>query len=391
MKIGIDANWAIFDQSGIGKYTENLIKALLDVDTENQYVLFFDYFRDRDHRRQMIQKLIAKAKAPVKVVTNHNLSILKEFLLQFPRFSKYFYREPVDVMHFPFFSGVPAKVEVPAVVTIHDLTFLYYPEHRGAKTSNFYLKRTKLAIQTAQKIIAVSEATRQDLIKELGVLPEQIKTVPEGVTANFSPIIEERRLKAFLKQYRLEPQKYILSVGTLEPRKNLVRLVKAYSMLPNQIRANYKLVLIGSPGWRNSALSQTINDLNLKANVIMPGYFGHEDLPYFYNGAKVFVYPSLYEGFGLPPLEAMACSTPVVASNISSLPEVMGHAGLLINPLKEEEIAAAIKRILTNDRLAGLLAVKGLKQAKKFSWDKTAKETIKVYKEILRCRREKLN
>lgn len=177
----------------------------------------------------------------------------------------------------------------------------------------------------------------------------------------------------------MEQGKYILAVCTLEPRKNLVRLVRAYALLPNTLRQKYSLVLVGKSGWNNQELNQTIRDLNLTDKVKMTGFVQDQDLPYFYNGAAVFAYPSLYEGFGLPPLEAMSCGAPVLTSKVSSLTEVVEDAALTVDPYNEEEIARHLKSILTSSKIAQSLREKGLAQAKKFSWDKAAKETIKVY------------
>jgi len=153
-------------------------------------------------------------------------------------------------------------------------------------------------------------------------------------------------------------------------------------MLPHQILRKYKLVLVGAKGWNESELQKTINNLNLKDRVLLPGFVKDEDLPYIYNGASIFAYPSLYEGFGLPPLEALACGIPVVASNLSSLPEVMGRAALLVDPTKEEEIVKALKQLIFEPKLAKKLASRGPEQAKKFSWIKTAKETLKLFEEV---------
>jgi len=380
MRIGIDANWAIYENAGIGKYTQNLIRSLLETDTKNQYVLYFNFFRHFKERKSQVYDLIANSKTLVEIEISKMPAAWKEWLTQtnFP-ITKLLKKE-VDVYHTPFFAGVAKNGFPKTVVTLHDLVFEYFPEHRGDKLSQYYLNRTKLAIEKSKKIIAVSESTKNDLIKNLNVNPDKIGVIYEGVNKNFHPIEDKTLLDKKISKY-LATRKYILSVGTLEPRKNLVKLVKAYALLPNPIKRKYKLVLTGKQGWNNSELEKTISNLNLKDKILKTGYIPDEDLPYLYAGASVFVYPSLYEGFGLPPLEAMACGVPVVTSNISSLPEVVGEAGLKVNPYKEEEIALAIKKILVWEKLATSLRQKSLERAKVFSWEKTARETVKIYKE----------
>lgn len=375
MIIGLDANWAIYEEAGIGKYTYNLIKALLHEDKKNHYILYFNFFRKAEERKSIIHDLVKDSKASYDVNISTLPAAWKEFLSQTYLPLNYLYKEKVDVFHSPFFSGIPRVGFGKMAVTIHDLVFLKFPEHRGTKLSNYYLKRTKFALKNCQKIIAVSEATKNDLIELLKVDPNQIKVIHEGLNENFK---DYRPKKNDLSL----PSKYILSVCTLEPRKNLIRLIRAYSLLPNQIKNKYKLVLIGKNGWNNNELFQTINDLNLKGNIILPGYVEDSKLPDYYSNASVFVYPSLYEGFGLPPLEAMACGVPVITSNISSLPEVVAKAGLLVNPYQEEQISKGIRTILSSPGLQKKMVQKGKIQAHKFQWTKAAQKTIQIYEEI---------
>lgn len=379
MVIGIDANWAVYEKAGVGKYTYNLIKALLAQKQPHQYVLFFNFFRKFRERRHFIEEMVAEAQVPVKIVVSKVPAAWKEWLLYQPIPAKWFYREKVDLFHSPFFAGVPTKPFCPTVVTLHDMVFVHFPEHRGRKLSQYYLKRTQLAAKNSEKIIAVSRSTRDDLVKFLPDIHTKINIVYEGADEIFSVIKNKTKLATVLSRYQMEQGKYILAVCTLEPRKNLVRLVRAYALLPNTLRQKYSLVLVGKSGWNNQELNQTIRDLNLTDKVKMTGFVQDQDLPYFYNGAAVFAYPSLYEGFGLPPLEAMSCGAPVLTSKVSSLTEVVEDAALTVDPYNEEEIARHLKSILTSSKIAQSLREKGLAQAKKFSWDKAAKETIKVY------------
>ena len=386
MKIGIDVNSILFDQSGIGHYSLNIVKNLLLVDTANEYVLCADNFLQKKLERQKIlQSLVKNAK-------NHKVSVkiiplppkVKDWLIGTPYFYPNLVQEKFDIYFSPHFTTTPKNGFSQTVTTIHDVIFLKNPEYWPAALSRYYSKRLKMAVNSSKKIIAVSEATKNDLIHLLKVPKEKIKVVYEGVTPSFHRIIDKKTLLNKTAQYLNPDTKFILSVGTLEPRKNLPAVVKAFALLPNEIRNQYKIVFVGGKGWQNEELNQTINDLNLRNKVIFTGFVPDDDLPYIYNRASIFVYPSKAEGFGLPVLEAMACGVPVITSNNSSLPEVMGKAGVLIDPKNEKEIAQAIKNILLKPKLGEKMSLEGIKQAKKFSWVIAAKQTLKVFEEINR-------
>ncbi|MCL5407564.1 MAG: glycosyltransferase family 4 protein [Patescibacteria group bacterium] len=381
MNIGIDANCLIFERAGVGKYTQNLIKNLLKIDRKNQYFLYFSFLRHRAKREKIIQDFL---KPKPKNVTYKILPIPArwyEFLTVtgFP-VKKLIYDE-IDVFFAPYASGIPKNGFQNSVVTVHDLVFLRFPEHRGKKLTNYYLKRHKIAVQNSKKIIVPSIATKNDLQEFLKVEPGKIQIIYEAADERFRKIKNNAIVNRIVGRYFDPKLKYILSVGTLEPRKNLKTLVAAYAILPYTLRQEYKLVLVGAKGWNNSELYQSIKNLNLKDDVIFTGFVLDEDLPYIYNKASVFVYPALYEGFGLPPLEAMACGIPVIVSNDSSLPEVVGSSAILLDEKNEEEIAQAIKEVILKEKLRQKLATRGLEQAKKFSWEKAAKESLKVLEE----------
>lgn len=382
MRIGIDANWAIYEKAGIGKYSENLIKNLLKYDTKNEYVLFFNFFFNQGKHQSEIKNLIKDSKKKVTVKFVPLPGKVKEFLFQTKLPASSIYSEKIDLYFSPYFGGIPQNGWEKMVVTIHDLVFLKFPSHAGKDLSKFYLKKTREAVDKCQKIIAVSEATRKDLIKLLKTPEEKIQVIYEGRSEEFKPIKDQKTINTRLKKYGLSYGEFILSVGTLEPRKNLVSLIKAYAQLSMTIKNKYKLVLVGGAGWNNSEIDQKIQDLNLKDKIIKTGYVEQADLPYFYNAAKVFVYPSLYEGFGLPVLEAESCGTPVITSSISSLPEVTGNAAILVKPKEESEIAAALKKVLNSEKERNFYSRAGLSQARRFSWEKTAKETIKLFNKI---------
>lgn len=385
MNIGIDANCLVFDRSGFGRYTYNLVKNLLMIDTQNHYFLYASFIRHRKNRLKLLEALVDETKS-----RNVTIRILplpaqwKEIMIGTNYPYSDLIRDPLDLFYAPHFAGIAKRGFARQVVTIHDLVFMHFPEHRGVKLSRYYLNRTKVALENSNHIIAVSESTKKDLIKLLGVEEEKITVTSEGADNQFKLITDQKEILSHTKAY-IDPKfKYILSVGTLEPRKNLSAVLKAFSQLPVKLRQEYKLVFVGAKGWNNQEFEKTVEDYNLTDHIILTGFVADEDLPYIYNRASVFVYPSLYEGFGLPVLEAMSCGVPVVTSNISSLPEVVDDAGKTVDPHDDKEIAENIKLILTNPKLAQSLREKGLKRALKFSWKKVALETLKVFDETVK-------
>lgn len=383
MNIGIDANCLLFEKAGVGKYTQNLLKKILEIDKKNQYFLCFSFLRHRQKRIKFIKEYLGKPQPKnVKVKILPIPSQWYEFITSTPFPIDKLIREPIDLYFAPYASGIPRNGFSRMVTMIHDLAFLRFPEHRGKKLSHYYFKRHKIAVQNCQKIIAPSRATKNDLRDLLSVKLKKITIIPEASDGRFRPIKNKSQIVNITSRYLNPKISYILSVGTLEPRKNLAKLVEAYSLLPHALQKKYALVLVGGQGWNNKMLHGIINNLNLQDKVILTGFVSDEDLPYIYNKASVFVYPSLYEGFGLPLLEAMACGVPVITSNTSSLPEVANGAALFCDCQKEEEIAWAIKKVILEPKLAQKMITRGLIQAKKFSWEKAARETLEVFEEI---------
>lgn len=295
-------------------------------------------------------------------------------------------RARLDLLHCPV-NVRPLVSPCPVVITIHDLIFLSYPQHfRPSK--RFYLKvMTRWSARNAAHIIAVSEATRQDIIRLLGVRPSRVTTVYNGVGAHLTPASPEEK-SLFSAQKGLSGR-IVLYVGTLEPRKNLVMLLEAFHRLisaPNFEDAT--LLIAGSKGWYYEQIFAAAGRLGLLAakRVRFLGRVPDDELRLWYNIAAVCAYPSRYEGFGLPVLEAMACGTPALASNTSALPEVAGDAGILLDPDDTAGWADALRRTLSDRQLAERMRRKGLAQAAKFSWERTAKETAAVYRDVLERR-----
>ena len=289
--------------------------------------------------------------------------------------------------------ATPLAARCPTVVTVHDLSFLRFPS-AFRPYNRFYLSLiTRSSVQRAARVVAVSESTRQDVISLCGVSPQKVKVVPNGVTQAFCPVPEDQA--AAFRQRKGLPDRYILFVGTLEPRKNLVRLVEAYAKVRQMSRRQGAsgnsnrgdeaptLIIAGSKGWYYDEITARVSELDLAGSVLFPGFVPADELPWWYRAATLFVYPSIFEGFGLPVLEAMACGTPTVTSTASSLPEVTGDAALLVNPHDTNALADAIYRVLTDPVVADRLRRAGPRQAALFSWARTASATAAVYRDVL--------
>jgi len=374
MKIGIDASLVVGEKAGVGWATANLIEALARVDQKNQYSLYPFFYYIFDPR---FKELVAPAK---------NFSVrfkaLPEAWIRHLWFESRIPRHrllgKVDVLHSTTFCCPPVH-SGKLVVTIYDVSFIHYPECHTEANRLHCLTGTLESSMEADRIIAISQNTKKDLVEYFNVQEDRIAVIPLAAREEFHPRpIEE--VKAFVaKRWGLD-RPYLLSVGTVEPRKNLRHLIRVYCGLPEEIRNDYQLVIAGGGGWLSSDIYQWIVEIGAESSIHFLGYVLN-DLPWLYCGAACFVYPSLYEGFGMPPLEAMASGVPVITSNTSSLPEVVGDAALLVDPQSEKELRSAIVRVVSDPTLRQSLSEKGLDQARKFSWEQIAKDTLKVYEE----------
>lgn len=289
--------------------------------------------------------------------------------------------EELDLLHSLAFVS-PLIRPCRTVVTIYDLSFVRFPGlFRGAHAA--YLRLfTRLACRAAERIIAISESTRRDVMSLYGAPGERVDVAPPGVDPVFRPLPGEQ-VEAFRRRRGL-PEAFILHVGTLEPRKNHVRLLQALSQLSTHPQlAGLRLVCVGGPGWSCGEIYAAVERLNLQERVIWTGYAPAEELPLWYNAAMLFVYPSLYEGFGMPVLEAMACGTPVITSNVSSLPEAADEAGRLVSPDDVDGLADAMRRLLADPDLRQRLRAAGLAHAATFTWERTARQTAAAYGKAL--------
>lgn len=280
-----------------------------------------------------------------------------------------------DVVHTPLLL-VPPRRHTPLVVTVHDLTFRLFPEHHSRWSRTLAEAGLRRVVRTADAVLADSQATACDLIAQTGIRQERVHVVPCAADARFRPV----GYAAVLPKYGIDAP-YALYVGTLEPRKNLIGVLEAFARLD---LPDVKLVVVGAKGWMYDSVFATVEKQGLASRVIFTGYVPDEDLPALMSGAGVFVYPSFYEGFGLPVLEAMQCGAPVITSNVSSLPEVAGDAALLVDPKDVCELSQAMRRLLTEPGLREEFCGRGLEQAQKFSWQRTAEMTAQVYSDVAR-------
>ena len=274
----------------------------------------------------------------------------------------------------------PPRSPVPVVLTVHDVSYRIFPR--------FFSPRVRLvlgllvgpSIRHAARVIVGSECTRRDVIRFYRVPPERVVVTPDAAGPQYRPQSEEE-VRRIRRKYGL-PRRYFLAVGNIQPRKNLPRLVRAFSEVAGQA-PDVKLAIVGRSAWRGSEVESVVRQLGLQQRVTFTGYVPDEDLPALYTGALALCYPSLYEGFGLPALEAMACGAPAIVSNVSSLPEVVGDAALLVNPTSVDQIARALSTLLNDEKMRAEYSTRSLARAAQFSWERTARLTRHVYDEVL--------
>jgi glycosyltransferase involved in cell wall biosynthesis len=286
----------------------------------------------------------------------------------------------LDLLHVPFYYLPPGAPDR-SIVTIYDARFLRYPETYPRARAAFLRRAVPWSLRRATRVVTISEFTRRELVELLGLDPARIQVTLLAPRAGFEPVRDPERLAAVRARYQLPPR-FILCTSTLEPRKNLARVVEAFAELRARGVAE-ALVLAGVRYFGTRDMERAISRHNLAGAVHLPGYIDDEDMAALYSLAQVFIYPSLYEGFGIPPLEAMATGTPVVASNTTSIPEVVGTAACPIDPLDVGSIVAGLERVLKDPAYADGLREEGFRRVREFSWQRTAHETLAVYREVL--------
>jgi len=366
-RIGMDARLTYYSQAGIAHYIQCLIRELPALDAENEYIIF----HSRKDRRSLAQGPNQR-RATCWTPAHHpweRLALAAEIA-----------PHRLDLLHSPDFIP-PYGHWYHSVITIHDLTFLHYPAFLTAESRHYYNGQIKAAVRHAHHVLADSEATRADILTLLDVPADKVTTVLLAADERYRPTSADAT-KEIRTRYNL-PEDYILFVGTFEPRKNIGGLLHAYQLLNATFPDTPALVIAGQPGWLYHETLALINSLGLVDQVFRVENVVPDDLPALYTGASVFCLPSFYEGFGLTALEAMACGVPVVAAERASLVEVVGPAGLFIDPESPETIADALRRVLTDSALAANLRKKGFEQAGRFTWQETARQTLAIYKRVL--------
>jgi len=373
MKIGIDCRIYSSKFTGIGRYVYELIHRLAKLDKNNQYVLFFNNPEFNDFKPPAINFKKILVDAPI-----YSFKEQTSFL-------KAIKKESLDLMHFTHFNA-PIFYNGPSVVTIHDLTLSFFP---GKKKRSFlhrigYYLTLRSAVKKAKKVITISENSKKDLIEITKTPEDKISVIYQGVGEEFKPVKDKKRIEKTLKKYNIKSP-FLLYTGVWRSHKNIPNLVKAFHWIRSKYdMKNLELVLTGKEDPFYPEVKETIKNLNENKNIIRPGLVSENELLDLYTSAEIYVFPSLYEGFGLPPLEAMSCETPVAASNVSSIPEVCGKGNVVFfNPTKVEDMAQNIYALLKNDSLQIRLVENGLKRAKKFTWKQTAQSTYNLYRSCL--------
>jgi len=369
MRIGIDARPIQGKFTGDATYWRGLIEGFSHIDTDDEIILYLD--------AGLPIPAIPQAKyfqaKPLRSMSWRTWSVFA-----FPRALK---KDGIDIAHVQY--SIPLYAPCPVVTSVHDISFKRHPEFFRLKDRLILDAGFKRASKRAAKILALSEYTKKEMLDLYDIRPEKIAVVYPGVDEQFKPMDRDICRATIADKYGVSSP-FILTLGVIQPRKNLPRLLEGFAKLKEADKSAPDLVIVGKYGWKETNLLERIAELKLSEHVILTGYAPQEDLPVFYNAADVFIYPSVYEGFGLPPLEAMACGTPVITGNQTSLPEVIGEAGIMVGPYDPAAFTKALVNVLSNETLRAEMSSKGLKQASKFTWDKTATQVLEIYRRELR-------
>lgn len=368
MKIGIDVHAVGGQLTGNETYISNLVRALERLPGDEEYLLYYRFPEGAAlacSPRQQVR--------PLRPVSHHPVPRL------LVGFARQLERDGVDLVHVQYVG--PIMAPCPIVVMIHDLAFLHFPEAFRPSQRLWMRLLIPWTAHRAAHVFTVSEFSRQDLIARYGLIPEKVTVTMNGVAPRFRPVHDQTLLESVRKRYRL-PETFVLAVGNIQPRKNLKRLIEAWSRARRAGTIDAGLVIVGRASWRADESLRAAHATRLFDEIRFTGYVPDEDLPLLYNAATLFVYPSLFEGFGLPPLEAMACGTPVIAGANTAMPEVVGDAGFLIDTTDVGVLQAALEQVLSDRACRARLAAAGLVQAREFTWERCAQQTVEVYRRV---------
>lgn len=383
LRIGIDISTLLNHgpDIGAGRYIFNLIRSLLQIDKKNIYILTGRYVTHKylpevyDLKSQFPD---SKIKLDLYSTTSKKLKLWDK--TRFPLLE--FRGLKTDILHCPDYL-IPPTLNKNIILTVHDLAFMRFPEFNFDWFIKKYTAEVKRNTRISKKIIADSESTRNDIVSFLGADPARVEVVYLAADDTFRKLTEKEKNMDILKKYQID-NKYILSVGTIEPRKNFAALIRAFNNIKkSKTGSGYKLVIVGRTGWKSENTYQERENSPYIEDILFTGRITDQDLVQLYNWAELFVYPSLFEGFGLPPLEAMSCGLPVIAYDTSSLKEIIGDAGILLAAGDESKLENQVLHVLENEVLREELCSKSLVQAKRFRWEETAKKTLDIYNNII--------
>jgi glycosyltransferase involved in cell wall biosynthesis len=385
MRIAIDIVPLMKLKTGIACYIENLISQFIKIAPENDYYLcdmlwgqrFYNLIGRKENLPNMIGFLenMSRIAFPLQITARIAFTCYAKMIREAVRV------EEMDLFFGPSFKGIFRK-DLKTVVTIHDMSHEYYPEAVNQIILSALKKELPKTAQSAHAIIAGSQNTKKDILKFLNIPDNKVKVIYHGVDKQFRPINDKELLDVIKKKYDL-PRRFILYIGAIQPRKNISGIIRAYGVLRKDPSFEHHLVMAGGVGWKNKDIYRLVEELGLKNQIKFLSYIEDTDLPAIYNLSEAFVFPSFYEGFGFPVLEAMACGVPVVTSNVSSLPEIGGDAVVYVNPHSVEEIADAVRMALSDEALRNRCTLKGLERARLFTWEKCGNETLKTFEEAL--------
>jgi len=369
MKIAIDARGVnLYSGTGIGTYTENMLKNLVSIDSANNYHVFWSGNNYESIKKENI-KIVMTSKKHQRFFEDY----------YFPQSIK---NENIDIYHMPQNGiGFSQDIFCKKIVTIHDLIPYVMPETVGRGYLLKFLKEMPIIMSGCDGIITVSEFSKRDILRFFPIDEKKIFVTPLAADKKYTPL-DKLHCKSVLETKYNLTKPFILYLGGFSERKNVASAITAFSKVYKDLSKDYNLVIVG--GYRDPSqnLVKLVHELNIESHVIFTGFVPEDDLPIFYNACDTFLYPSFYEGFGLPPLEAMNCGTPVIASKLTSIPEVVGDGGILIDPYDISDISMAIGNLLCNESLRDDLSSKALLRASEFSWQNTAQNTLKVYESI---------
>lgn len=369
LRVGLDGDTLGRKRTGDESYLASLMRGLNRVDSDNDYVV---YVRDAEAVKPSFPdfpRFDFRRVAPS--------SIWLRFPFGFPWALR---RDPVDLLHAQYFA--PPAAGCPIVLTVHDISFAVHPEFFTLKDKMLLGALVPWSARRSAHVITDAEFTKSEMVRVLGLDPERIAVIPLAADRRYRAMDQEACRKTIYERHNC-PQGFFLYIGTLQPRKNVETLVRAYALFRRQSGAGHKLLIVGKPKYKFDAVFDAIKDSGYSDDIIFTGFVEDDDLPVYYNAASAFVFPSRYEGFGLPPLEAMACGTPVIASNASCIPEVVGDAALLAHPDDVDAFAEAMVKTISDTAVSDEMRRKGLEKAAEYDWDRTARETVAIYHDVL--------